>query len=97
MRLLRFLSRVAFICNICFLLATLTRFLPMPDNGLTSNIIILGYLLSIMLNVLVNTILLLLLLFGRLRRSGVPIWLLIINFIFFIIQIALLIINRHLQ
>ena len=97
MRLLRFFSRVAFICNICFLVATFTQWLPaLPDNALLSDIIVLGYLLSIVINLLVNLAMMLLLLFGRLRRAGVPVWLSIINFVFFIAQILLLIANRHL-
>jgi hypothetical protein len=97
MRLIRFFSRVAFICNICFLAASLTQWLPaLPDNALLSDIIILGYLVSIVVNLLVNLALLLLLLVGRLRRANVPVWLLIVNFVFFIVQILLLIANRHL-
>ena len=97
MRALRFLSRVAFICNICFLAATFTQWMPaLPDNALLSDIIILGYLLSIVINLLVNLTVILLLLVGRLGRAGVPVWLLIVNFVFFIVQILLLIVNRHL-
>jgi hypothetical protein len=59
--------------------------------------IVLGYLVSAVLNLLVNSALILLLLIGRLRRAGVPVWLLIVNFVFFIVQILLLIANRHLK
>jgi hypothetical protein len=98
MRLVRFLSRVAFICNICFLLATFTQWLPaLPDNALLSDIIVLGYLVSVLINVLVNCIMLVLLLIGRLRVSAVPIWLLVANAVFFIVQILLFYINRHLH
>jgi len=98
MRLVRFLSRVAFICNICFLLATFTQWLPaLPDNALLSDIIILGYLVSVLINVLVNLVVLALLLIGRLRASAVPIWLLVANAVFFIVQILLFYINRHLH
>jgi hypothetical protein len=98
MRLVRFLSRVAFICNICFLLATFTQWLPaLPDNALLSDIIILGYLVSVLINVLVNLVLLVLLLIGRLRAAAVPIWLLVANAGFFIAQILLFYANRHLH
>ena len=98
MRLVRFLSRVAFICNICFLLATFTQWLPaLPDNALLSDIIILGYLVSVLINVLVNLVVLVLLLIGRLRASAVPRWLLVVNAVFFIVQIILFYINRHLH
>jgi hypothetical protein len=49
------------------------------------------------INLVINIVLLLLLLIGRLRRTGVPLWLLIVNFLFFTIQITLLIINRNLK
>jgi hypothetical protein len=75
MQLLRFLSRVAFICNICFLLASF---------------IVLGYMVSILVNVVVNCWLIVLLFAKRLRTAGVPLWLLIVNFIFFMIQLFLL-------
>src|ERR1700722_8299459 len=98
MRLVRFLSRVAFFFNFCFLLATFTQWLPaLPDNALLSDIIVLGYLVSVLINVLVNCIMLVLLLIGRLRVSAVPIWLLVANAVFFIVQILLFYINRHLH
>ena len=98
MRLIRFFSRVAFICNICFLAATFTQWLPaLPDNALLSDIIILGYLVSVVINLLMNVVLILVSLTGRLRKTGVPVWLLIVNFVFFIVQILLLIANRHLS
>lgn len=97
MRPIRFFSRVAFICNICFLAASFTQWLPaLPDNALLSDIIILGYLVSVVVNLLVNLALILVLLTGRLRKTGVPVWLLIVNFVFFIVQIVWLIAIRHL-
>ena len=96
MRLVRFLSRVAFICNICFLVASFTQWLPaLPDNAITSDIVILGYLVAIVVNLLVNLIVLILLPLGKLR--GVPAWLLIVNGIFFIVQIILFYLNHHLH
>ena len=90
MRLVRFLSRVAFICNICFLLVSLLRYVPAPpDNALMSDIIVLGYLGPIAVNLFVNVIVLILFLLGRIGSSGSPRWLLITNFVFFVIQIFL--------
>jgi hypothetical protein len=95
MRLLRLLSRVAFICNICFLLASFVQWLPdPPEGGLVSMIIIMGYLLAILVNTVVNLWVIALFIAGRLRASSVPVWLLIVNFAFFSLQLALLIINR---
>jgi hypothetical protein len=88
MRLVRFLSRLAFICNICFLLLSVLRYVPsVPDNALISDLIILGYFGPIAVNMLVNVIVVLLFFLRRVWASGVPRWLLITNFIFFVIQI----------
>ena len=95
MRLVRFLSRVAFICNICFLVASFTQWLPALPEGLASDIVVLGYLVAIIVNLIVNLIVLLLLPFGKLR--GVPVWLLIVNGLFFIAQIILFYLNQHLH
>lgn len=90
MRLLRFLSRLAFICNTCFLVASLLRYLPsLPDNALISDIIVLGYFVSIGVNFFVNLIVIILFLLRRVWTSGVPRWLLVLNFVFFIVQIVL--------
>ena len=91
MQLLRFLSRVAFICNICFLLASFMQYMPKPpEGGWVSTGIVLGYMVSILVNVVVNCWLIVLLFAKRLRTAGVPLWLLIVNFIFFMIQLFLL-------
>jgi hypothetical protein len=92
MRLLRLLSRVAFICNVCFLLASLVQYLPHPPEGeIISSIIVLGYFLSVIVNVLVNLTLLILFIFGKLKTAGVPVWLLIVNFLFFIVQFIVIV------
>jgi len=90
MRLLRLLSRVAFICNICFLLASFIQYIPNPPQGAwVSTGIVLGYMVSILVNVVVNCWLIVLLLGKRLRTSGVPVWLLIVNGVFFMVQLFL--------
>lgn len=95
MRLLRLLSRVAFICNICFLLASFVQWLPdPPEGGLVSMIIIMGYLLAIIVNTLVNLWVIGLFATRRLIRGALPTWLLIVNFLFFALQLTLFIINR---
>ncbi|HVS96700.1 MAG TPA: hypothetical protein VHE54_09435 [Puia sp.] len=98
MRLIQFLSRLAFICNICFLLASFTQWIPAPpENALLSDIIVLGYLGALVVNLIVNLAIVILFVAGRLRRTGIPGWLLIVNFVFFIVQIVLLVLNRHLS
>ena len=96
MQLLRLLSRVAFICNICFLLASFIQWLPNPpEGGLISMVIVLGYLLSIFVNVVVNLWVITLLTARRLRAANVPVWLLVVNFAFFLLQLLLIILNRR--
>jgi len=98
MGVLRFLSRVAFICNLCFLLVSFSQWLPQfPDNALTSDVVVLGWLVSISVNIFVNLILLVLFLIGRVRKTGIPVWLMIVNFLFFALQLTLLITNRNLR
>jgi hypothetical protein len=97
MRAFRFLSRVAFICNICFLLTSFVQWLPHPPEGpLISLIILMGYVLGILVNIIVNAWLLILLIARMPRASLGPLWLLIVNFILFILQL-LLILTRILQ
>src|ERR1700722_9406177 len=96
MRLVRFLSRVAFICNICFLVSSLRQWILLPlDNQLASDVIVLGLLVSVVLNVIVNLVVLVLLFIGKLRTAAIPMWLLVVNLIFFIGQILLFYVNLH--
>jgi hypothetical protein len=87
---LRLLSRVAFICNCCFLLALLVQWMPHPPEGeLVSMIIILGYVAAVLLNVALH-ICYAFLLFSPLRlRSIVPPWLIVVNFLFLVPQLIL--------
>jgi hypothetical protein len=94
MKLLRLLTKVAFICNICFLLTSLVQWLPNPPEGeLVSVIIILGYVLAILVNLLVNCWLFALFMVRKWPKAHFPAWLLIVNFIFFIIQLFLILIH----
>jgi hypothetical protein len=98
MGVLRFLSRVAFICNLCFLLVSFSQWLPQfPDNALTSDIVVLGWIVAISVNIFINLVLLLMFLLRRLRKTGIPAWLMAVNFVFFALQLTLLIINRNLR
>ena len=93
MRLFRPLSRVAFICNVCFLLASFVQQLPHPPEGESMSLIIIaGYIMAILINVLLNLSLGVLLAFNKLRAANIPTWILIVNFIFFIIQAILILI-----
>ena len=91
MALLRMLSRAAFICNVCFLLAISLLWFKHPINpGLASLIIVMGFLLSIVMNIVVNTWLFIL----RITKKPVeriPRLLIYLNGGFLAIQLILLI------
>ena len=89
---LPFFSRVAFICNVCFLLVWLLRYLPaMPLYFLTSTIIIAGIVMSFVMNGLVNIMYAALLVRRRPITMYVPVWLATVNFIFLIVQFYLIV------
>lgn len=86
-----FLSRVALLCNACFLVTFLLHFVPAIQNGIiTSTIVILGNIVSIVMNVLIHLIYLLLRLIGKSVLAAVPVWILVVNFLFLIFQVILL-------
>jgi len=93
MALLRVLCRAAFICNVCFMLALGILWLKHPENsdpGISSLIIVMGFFLAIILNIVVNLWLIILRISGR-RTEGIPRYLIIVNGGFMAIQLILLI------
>jgi hypothetical protein len=93
MALLRMLCRAAFICNVCFMLALAILWLKHPedsDPGISSLIIVMGFFLAIVLNIIVN-LWLLILRVSKKRIEGIPRSLIIINGGFMAIQLILLI------
>ncbi len=92
MQVVLLLSRVAFICNVCLLLASFIQWLPHPPEGqLTTQVIVLGWLLSLLFNIIVNGLVIILFAIRKLRAAAIPRWLLVANFIFFLLQLFLLI------
>jgi hypothetical protein len=91
MAFLRMLNRAAFICNICFLFAIFLLWYSKPVNpGLSSLIIVMGFLLSIVLNIVVNIWLILLRILKK-PLPGFPRLLYYLNGAFLVIQLILLI------
>jgi len=89
---LLFFSRVAFLCNICFLVTFVIRFVPaLKEAFFVSTIVIIGLVMSIVINVMVNLFCLLMVMTRKPLRQYVPLWLMITNFLFFVIQVILLI------
>ena len=92
MALLRMLSRSALICNVCFMLALGILWLKHPmdsDPGISSLIIVMGFFLAIILNIIVNGWLLFLRLVKK-PTEQIPRVLIYINGGFLIIQLILL-------
>jgi hypothetical protein len=88
---LLFISRVALICNVCMLIAWLMRYAePLQNVAIQSTIIIAGFLLAVVFNLMSAAWVLVLLLQGR-RDMISPAWLFIINFLCFAFQIYLFI------
>jgi hypothetical protein len=95
MQVLKLLVRVAFICNICFLLASLILWLPNPPEGyVVSTVIVMGYGMGVPINVIVFGWVLILAAKGRRREVALPRWLMIVNLVIFCFQILLLISHR---
>lgn len=92
MRWILFLNRVALLCNVCFVMVMIIRYTKnfIHNQPINSYIITLGYS-SFIVNFFV-TILLLILLLGK-KKSLVPTWLSITNFLFFVIQILIFLIS----
>lgn len=88
MRWLLFLSRVAFICNVFFLLAVSLQFSNWLQNeDLAGTIAIIGYLLVAIFNPMVNIFYLALFLIRKKFWHTVPSWLITANLLFLVMQI----------
>lgn len=95
MQSLIFFSRVAFICNVCFVLVWVMRFYPVLEEGrpgdLVSLVLILGILIAFLLNLVVNGFILAFILQRKAIWKHFPRWLIITNFLFLFPQIILFI------
>jgi len=97
MRWLLKLSRIAFICNIFFLLAfsiQLSKWIK--DEDIVSTIVILGYVMGFTLNPVVNLCYLGTGVFARKKLTSIPTWLIVANVLFLVIDaFYLLYLNVH--
>ena len=93
MRWLLFLSRLAFICGFCFLIAfSFQVFNKTNNDAISSTIIIIGFVIGLI--VVPVTLLCYLGVLIVKRRVPVPLWLIISNVIFlFILMLYLIFIN----
>lgn len=82
---IRFFSRVAFICNICFLLAIILQMVPHPPQGeMVATTIIIGYVFAVIVNLAVSFWLVVIFFSKKQLINSVPRWLIIINLLFLI-------------
>jgi uncharacterized membrane-anchored protein len=93
MQSLIFFSRVAFICNVCFVFVWIMRYSPSLKQGqpghFISLVLILGILIAFVLNIAVNLFILAFLLQRKAVWKHFPAWLVIANFLFLLPQIIL--------
>jgi hypothetical protein len=92
MALLRMLTRAAFICNVCFMLALGILWHSHPTDsepGISSLIIVMGFFLAIILNIVVNLWLIFLFITKK-PKEGIARSLIYINGGFLAIQLILL-------
>ena len=83
MRWLLFLSRLAFICGVFFLLSvSLLMQEWISDENLKSTIITIGYFMGMIIIPIVNLSYVIVFLIKRKIREFVPLWLISINFLF---------------
>lgn len=80
---LLFFSRICLIANLCFLLSLASRFGSfLPDGWVESTVIILGTVLAIVLNAVLQLALLTIAITRRQALAFIPLWLRITNFLF---------------
>ena len=93
MQSLIFFSRVAFICNVCFVFVWIMRYYPILKEGQQGHavamVLILGILVAFMLNFIVNLFVLVFILQRKPVWKHFPSWLLIVNFLFLLPQLIL--------
>lgn len=88
MRWLIKFSRIAFICNICFLLAFSIQISDWIKNQDANDYIItIGYVMGFVLNPLVNLCYLFVFIGARKKLSFVPTWLMVANILFLVIDV----------
>lgn len=85
MRWLLFTARVTLICNICYLVFVLGRYVDLSNlhHVFTSTIVTLG-LIAVILNFLMNIIWIITVLA---KKKFIPLWLGIVNFLFLVLEI----------
>jgi hypothetical protein len=92
MRWLLFLSRLSFICGVCFLLSLSLRFYEWTkDQDLASTIITIGFFLGILVVPITLAAYLVIMMAKKNLLAIVPLWLVISNILFLIVLLIYII------
>jgi uncharacterized membrane protein YhaH (DUF805 family) len=88
MKWLSFLSKLAFICNICFLVCFLLRYSNLElEDEVNSLLIIIGWLMAIVVSIFYFLITIFAMVRKRYHRAEIPAWLLITNLVFMVVEL----------
>lgn len=89
MRLVKFLLKFVFICNLCYLAGWLFRITDQTERfaGIVKHVAVLGYLVAIPANIITSLLAVILLAAGKVTWTELPGYLLILNLIILIVQI----------
>jgi hypothetical protein len=91
MRWLLFLSKLAFICNLAFLVSFVFRVTNwLSNHDIKAYIIIIGWVLSAIFNPIVVFIYLMLFWTKRKKLAVVPVWMIVMNILFLFLQLIFL-------
>lgn len=97
MKWLSFLSKLAFICNICFVLCFLLRYSNLElDEEINGLLIIIGWFMAIIVSVFYFLITIIAVARKRHTKAEIPAWLIIANFGFLIVEFIYLVYNPEL-
>lgn len=89
-RNLYFVSRVAFLYNICMLATISMKYYQLiPEGAMKSTVIISGLIMSVIFNAIVMCWIAVRIFSGKKSQLHVPLWLILVNLIFFIFQLYL--------
>jgi len=88
MQQLLFLSRLACICNVCFVLTAIFKFVPALKQGhFVSTVLVLGLPVAFVLNLVVHTGIAIVILKRKKVKQHMPSWLMIFNLLCLVLQL----------
>jgi hypothetical protein len=91
MRWLLFLLRVAFLCNLFFIVCVILRYKNViDDQSLRGFIVVVGWLIAPVVTVTVNVILLSSYILKRIPLDFIPKWLIVVNIIMQLAQLIII-------